>query len=80
MTSPQPSIIAAEWMTTDAAEAEDGRGARIPADQPIALEIRAEGWRGRALDPVLHVDERHFHHYSHPGPGLIRYELANASS
>ena len=40
-------------------------------------EIEAEHWGGRALDPVLVVDERRFRHYSHPGPGLIRYVLAD---
>jgi hypothetical protein len=57
--------------------AEDGLGTEIPATAPIAVEIEAERWGGRALDPVLLVDDRAFHHYSHPGPGLIRFILAN---
>ena len=53
------------------ADAEVGRAVR--------REIEAEGWPGRALDPVLHVDERRFYHYTHPGPGLIRFTLANGA-
>jgi hypothetical protein len=74
---PQLVILGSQRVPVEVGSAEDGLGKEIPATAPIAVEIEAERWGGRALDPVLLVDDRAFHHYSHPGPGLIRYVLAD---
>jgi hypothetical protein len=56
------------------AEAEDGRGGRVAAPPaPRALELHAEAWPGRALDPVLRVGALRFHHYSFPAKGVMRF-------
>jgi hypothetical protein len=63
-----------EITTIVAPEAEDGRGARVVAPPaPRALDVHAEGWHGRALDPVLHVGELRFHHYTFPAKGVLRF-------
>lgn len=57
-----------------AAEAEDGDGRRVvtpPA--PRALDLHAESWPGRALDPVLHVGELRFRRYTFPTKGVMRF-------
>lgn len=55
-------------------EAEDGRGARVVAPPaPRALDVHAPAWPGRALDPVLHVGELRFHHYTFPSKGVMRF-------
>jgi hypothetical protein len=63
-----------EITTIAAPEAEDGRGTRVVAPPaPRALDVYAEGWPGRALDPVLHVGELRFHHYTFPAKGVMRF-------
>jgi hypothetical protein len=64
----------------DATEAEDGRGQSVPAVHPVALDVRADAWPGRALDPILEVGELRFRRYSHPGPGVLRYVAADADA
>jgi len=80
--SPQPGtgirIRGLDVHPIDVAEAEDGRGNRVPAVRPMALDVLADAWPGRALDPVLEVGDLRFRHYSHPGPGLLRYVAADA--
>ena len=61
----------------DAAQGEDGRGNVVPAVHPVALDVIADAWPGRGLDPVLEVGERVFRHYHHPGPGVLRYVAAD---
>lgn len=57
-----------------AAEAEDGGGRRVVAPTaPRALDLHAESWPGRALDPVLHVGELRFRHYTFPAKGVMRF-------
>ena len=57
-----------------AVEAEDGRGGRVTAPAaPRALDLHAESWPGRALDPVLRVGELRFHHYTFPAKGVMRF-------
>jgi hypothetical protein len=57
-----------------AAEAEDGGGRRVTAPAaPRALDLHAESWPGRALDPVLRVGELRFHHYTFPAKGVMRF-------
>ena len=74
-----PTILNAHWNAHESATAENGQGAQVHSQHPIAIDIESRGWRGRALDPVLYIDERRFHQYSHPGPGLIRYVIADLS-
>lgn len=57
--------------------AEDGHGQRVAASRPIALDIRAEQWPVRALDPVLFIDSLQFKVYTHPAPGVLRFQLAD---
>lgn len=61
----------------DAPEGEDGHGATIPADRPIALELDAHRFPPRALDPVLLVGSLRFVHYDHPAPGRVRFVVAS---
>jgi hypothetical protein len=61
----------------DAVEGEDGRGNVVPAAHPVALDVIAQAWPGRGLDPVLEVGDRVFRHYRHPGPGVLRYVAAD---
>jgi hypothetical protein len=72
-------IIGTRRIAVQTLEAEDGWGSLIEALDPVAVEIEAEYWPGRALDPVLHVDDRRFHIYTHPGPGRIQFVLAEAA-
>lgn len=54
--------------------AEDGQGHRVsPPKNPRALDLVAPQWRGRALDPVLHVGDLHFHTYSFEGRQVMRF-------
>ena len=76
---PSPSILQASWHPYDSNTAEDGQRMRVPSENPIAIDIESPGWKGRALDPVLYIDERRFYQYTHPGPGLIRYVIADVS-
>ena len=75
---PPPTIIQAHWSDHESESAEDGMGSQIPSEYSVAIDIESSGWVGRALDPVLHIDERRFHQYTHPGPGIIRYIVADA--
>lgn len=70
----RPLFVARE---IDAAEGEDGHGATIPADRPIALELDARRFPPRALDPVLLVGALRFVHYDHPAPGRMRFVAAS---
>jgi len=57
-----------------AVEAEDGRGGRVTAPLAArALDLHATSWPGRALDPVLHVGELRFRHYTFPAKGVLRF-------
>lgn len=61
---------------TTALIAEDGHGRRVTVlPQPRSLDVHAEGWAGRALDPVLHIGELHFHHYEHPAREVMRFTV-----
>ena len=75
--APQPAVIETRRVPVEVDEAEDGWGQQIPAPAPVAIEVQAERWGGRALDPVLHLGERRFTHYTHPGPGRIQFVLAD---
>lgn len=60
--------------STSAKEGEDGRGRSHKAKDPRALLVKADaGWPARALDPVLHVGDLHFHHYEHVDRTTLRF-------
>lgn len=55
-------------------EAEDGHGHTVTVlPAPRVLDLHASSWPGRALDPVLHVGDLHFHHYSFPAREVMRF-------
>lgn len=60
--------------------AEDGNGHRVtaPAD-PRALDLIAPSWPGRALDPVLHIGDLHFHQYRFESREIMRYVVDDAA-
>ena len=64
----------------DETEGEDGRGNRVPAVRPVALDVRADSWPGRALDPVLEIGDLQFRRYSHPDIGVLRYVAADGGA
>ena len=59
--------------------AEDGWGRVVATREAIALDLHAASWPGRALDPVLTVGDRVFRNYSHPGPGILRFVVAEGA-
>jgi hypothetical protein len=64
----------------DAQEAEDGRGNRVPAVRPIALDvIRESGWAARALVPTLHIGQLQFHASENVDDTTIRFIAADSS-
>ena len=77
--APAPDVLRVARVAVAVEEAEDGYGNIVTATNPIAVDIVATRWIGRALDPVLEVDGRQFRKYVHPGPGLIRFVLADAA-
>jgi hypothetical protein len=62
-----------------AARGEDGRGGIIAATDPVALDVTAERFGARALDPVLHVGVVEFVHYSFPSKNMMRFVAADAA-
>lgn len=76
-----PEIRRLEVNPVDAVEGEDGRGQMVPARRPVTLDVIADAWPGRALDPALHVgQELVFTRYRHPGPGVLRFVAADADA
>jgi hypothetical protein len=64
----------------DTAQGEDGQGNLVPAVRPVAIDLVADAWTGRGLDPVLALGELEFRHYQHPGPGVLRFVAADADA
>lgn len=59
---------------TTATEGEDGTGRLHTAKDPHALVLKSDaGWPARALDPVLHIGDLHFHAYEHVDRTTIRF-------
>jgi hypothetical protein len=58
---------------------EDGEGNTVEAVSPVAIDITAQAWPVRALDPVLHVGGLGFHHYTFPRMNVLRYVVADGS-
>jgi hypothetical protein len=78
---PGPPIRGFEVTPVDDTQGEDGHGQLVPAQRPVALDVLADAWPGRALDPVLYVGQvLVFRHYRHPGPGVLRFVAADADS
>ncbi len=71
-----PRVLRVAVLPAQVSAAEDGRGNMIAAHDPVAIEITADDWGGRALDPVLSIGALHFHHYEHPTIGVIRFVVA----
>ena len=69
-----PRLTISALVAGSVTEAEDGHGHTVtaPAD-PHALDLHADGWPGRALDPVLHVGDLRFHRYSFPAREVMRF-------
>lgn len=61
------------------ARGEDGAGAQVAATSPVAIDVTADAWPGRALDPVLWIGRLHFHDYTFPARGVIRFIAADAT-
>ncbi len=77
----QPAIRGLDVSPIDIDLGEDGHGQLVTARRSVALDIRADAWPGRALDPVLYVgQELLFRRYSHPSPGVLRFVAADASA
>jgi len=64
----------------EVAQAEDGRGQLVDAVDPVAIEIAAEAWPVRALDPVLRVGDLEFRKYTFPRVNVLRYVAADAGA
>lgn len=62
-----------------AGKAENGRGETVPAVDPRVLDVHGPAWPGRALDPVLHVGDLHFHHYEHASKQILRWTVSDAA-
>lgn len=75
----QPAIYELAIEPVDVRRAENGRGERVAAVAPRALIVRADSWPGRALDPVLHIGQLHFHAYDHPSKSELRYVVADVA-
>ena len=64
----------------DVAHGEDGRGRTLPATAPHALVLESEaGWLVRAVDPVLHIGDLHFHSYEHTGRRTLQFVVDKVS-
>jgi hypothetical protein len=72
-------VTSVQVVRVDAERAENGTGAMIAATAPVAIEIAAEAWPARALDPVLHVGNLEFHHYTFPRLNVLQYVVADAA-
>jgi hypothetical protein len=75
-----PQSIRLVVRPVEAEEGEDGRGGLVPARAPVALDLEADAWHGRAADPVLRVGPLVFRRYEHPAPGVLRFVAADRSA
>lgn len=73
----QPLFVA---RPVDAERGEDGRGETVAATAPIAFDLDARRFPPRALDPVLHVGDLRFVHYTHPRVGVLRFVAADRAA
>jgi hypothetical protein len=73
------AVLSVSVVRTVAERAENGSGAMVDATAPVAIEITAEAWPARALDPVLHVGNLEFHHYTFPRMNVLQYIVADGA-
>jgi len=56
-------------------------GFTLVPGRPGAFEVRAaEGWPGRALDPVLSIGDLTFHDYDFPARDTIRFTVPDTAA
>ncbi|MEM6990661.1 MAG: hypothetical protein AAF721_09195 [Myxococcota bacterium] len=79
-TGPQSAAFSLTVHDVAVPRGEDGRGATVPATRPQALDVRGPSIPVRALDPVLHIGPLHFHHYTFPAKGVLRYVVADGKA
>ena len=72
-----PGSMGFEAARVTAPRGEDGTGRVITATNPVALDVTAERFPARALDPVLHVGAVRFVHYTFPERGVMRFVAAD---
>jgi hypothetical protein len=80
---PMPKVAAITGITLSRIEverAEDGHGNLVPAPAPVAIEIAAEAWPVRALDPVLRIGELEFKRYTFPRINVLRFVAADVDA
>ena len=64
----------------DVEHGEDGSGRRLKAAAPHALVLESDaGWLVRAVDPVLHIGDLHFHNYEHTGRRTLQFVVDKVS-
>ncbi len=76
----QPAVFDLALSKVDVPRAENGAGQLVAAVNPVAIDVRADAWPGRALDPVLTVGQLELHHYSHPDKHTLRFVIADAAA
>jgi hypothetical protein len=78
---PKAAVVTGITVTrVEVAKAEDGRGRLVDAVDPVAIEIVAEAWPVRALDPVLRIGDLVFQSYTFPRVNVLRYVAADAAA
>ena len=67
-----------ELVAVSVSQAENGREELVPATDPRGLLLRGY-FPGRALDPVLHVGDLHFHRYRYTDEGRLMFVVADVA-
>lgn len=76
----RPVVLGVRVVPVEAQQAEDGRGGMVAARDAVAIDVTAERWPVRALDPALHVGQLVLRHYRHVSPRVLRFVLADRSA
>ena len=64
----------------DVEHGEDGSGRTLKSAAPHALVLESDaGWLVRAVDPVLHIGDLHFHSYEHTGRRTLQFVVDDVS-
>ena len=74
---PAPELPVLTVHAVEASEGGDGRGATVPATNPVAFDLDATRFPPRALDPQLIVGQRRYVHYTYPSVGVLRFVAAD---
>lgn len=72
-----PSVRGVRVTRVTAARGEDGAGHLVSAVHPVAIDVIADAWVGRALDPALVIGGLVFHQYEHPALDTLRFVVAD---